>query len=224
MKLNVPELELIMKTELFHGVPQTVLMKIINAYDCTTEDFKKGDIVFSPDRFTRCLGIVLSGRLRVTKENADDRPIVMSTLSAGKLFGAAALFNDETQYATHIRALEPCRILFVSERLIKRAIEREPKIAENYIRYLSERILFLNRKIYSLTAGTAEQKLAGFLLDNLTESAYSELPMNKLADALNMSRASLYRAMDTLTQSGAIIKNGKEICISNIEVLKSYIK
>ncbi len=224
MKLNTDELELVMKTELFHGVPQTVLLKIINAHDCTVEDYKKGEIVFSPDSFSRCLGIVLNGRLRVTKDNADNRPIVMSTLSEGKLFGAAALFNEEAQYATQIKALEPCRILFLSQRLIKRAIEREPKLAENYIRYLSERILFLNRKIYSLTAGTAEQRLAGFLLDNLTEGAYSELPMNRLADALNMSRASLYRGMDTLTQSGAIIKDGKAICISNAEALKSYIK
>lgn len=224
MELTNCELELIMTTELFHSVPQTVLLKIINAYDCTIESFKKGDIVFSPDSFSRSLGIVLDGRLRVTKDNADNRPIVMSTLSKGQLFGAAALFNEETQYVTQIKAIEPCRILFFSQRLVKRAIEREPKIAENYIRYLSERILFLNRKIYSLTAGTAEQRLAGFLLDNLTEGAYSELPMNRLADALNMSRASLYRAMDTLTLSGAIIKNGKALCINDAEALRSYIK
>lgn len=221
MKLNDAEIELVMKTELFRGLPRSVLMRIIAVSDCTVEEYSKNDIVFSKTSFTRSLGIVLGGKLRVTKENADKRPIVMSTLQSGSLFGAAALFNSQGEYVTQITAIEHSRILFLPQRLIKRMIEREPEIAENYIRYLSERILFLNRKIYFLTAGTAEQRLASFLLDNLSEGEYSEMPMpmHRLADALNMSRASLYRAFDLLIESGAVLKQGKLVCISNAELL-----
>ncbi len=221
MKLNDAEIELVMKTELFRGSPRSMLMRIIAVSDCTVEEYSKNDIVFSKTSFTRSLGIVLGGKLRVTKENADKRPIVMSTLQSGSLFGAAALFNSQGEYVTQITAIEHSRILFLPQRLIKRMIEREPEIAENYIRYLSERILFLNRKIYFLTAGTAEQRLASFLLDNLSEGEYSEMPMpmHRLADALNMSRASLYRAFDLLIESGAVSKQGKLVCISNAEHL-----
>ena len=210
-----------MKTELFRGSPRSVLMRILAVSDCTVGEYSKNDIVFSKTSFTRSLGIVLGGKLRVIKENADKRPIVMSTLQSGSLFGAAALFNSQGEYVTQITAIEHSRILFLPQRLIKRMIEREPEIAENYIRYLSERILFLNRKIYFLTAGTAEQRLASFLLDNLSEGEYSEMPMpmHRLADALNMSRASLYRAFDLLIESGAVSKQGKLVCISNAELL-----
>lgn len=221
MKLNDAEIELVMKTELFRGSPRSVLMRILAVSDCTVGEYSKNDIVFSKTSFTRSLGIVLGGKLRVIKENADKRPIVMSTLQSGSLFGAAALFNSQGEYVTQITAIEHSRILFLPQRLIKRMIEREPEIAENYIRYLSERILFLNRKIYFLTAGTAEQRLASFLLDNLSEGEYSEMPMpmHRLADALNMSRASLYRAFDLLIESGAVSKQGKLVCISNAERL-----
>ncbi len=221
MKLNDAEIELVMKTELFRGSPRSVLMRILAVSDCTVGEYSKNDIVFSKTSFTRSLGIVLGGKLRVIKENADKRPIVMSTLQSGSLFGAAALFNSQGEYVTQITAIEHSRILFLPQRLIKRMIEREPEIAENYIRYLSERILFLNRKIYFLTAGTAEQRLASFLLDNLSEGEYTEMPMpmHRLADALNMSRASLYRAFDLLIESGAVSKQGKLVCISNAELL-----
>ena len=221
MKLNDAEIELVMKTELFRGSPRSVLMRILAVSDCTVGEYSKNDIVFSKTSFTSSLGIVLGGKLRVIKENADKRPIVMSTLQSGSLFGAAALFNSQGEYVTQITAIEHSRILFLPQRLIKRMIEREPEIAENYIRYLSERILFLNRKIYFLTAGTAEQRLASFLLDNLSEGEYSEMPMpmHRLADALNMSRASLYRAFDLLIESGAVSKQGKLVCISNAELL-----
>lgn len=225
MKLNETEMELVLKTELFRGSPPSVLTRILAVSDCTAADYEKNDVVYDKTNFSRSLGIVLDGRLRVTKENADMRPIVMSTLQRGALFGAAALFNSEPEYATKITAIERSRVLFLPQRLIKRMIEREPDIAENYIRYLSERILFLNRKIYFLTAGTAEQRLAGFLLDNLAVGEYSEMPMpmHRLADALNMSRASLYRAFDELTESGAVSKQGKLVCINNAELLKNLL-
>lgn len=223
MKLNEIETELVSKTELFRGSPPSVLTRILAVSDCTATEYEKNEVVYDKTNFYRSLGIVLEGRLRVTKENADKRPIVMSTLQRGAMFGAAALFNSEPEYATKITAIERSRVLFLPQRLIKRMIEREPDIAENYIRYLSERILFLNRKIYFLTAGTAEQRLAGFLLDNLAVGEFSEMPMtmHRLADALNMSRASLYRAFDELTASGAVSKQGKLVCINNAELLKN---
>ena len=223
MKLNEIETELVSKTELFRGSPPSVLTRILAVSDCTAAEYEKNEVVYDKTNFYRSLGIVLEGRLRVTKENADKRPIVMSTLQRGAIFGAAALFNSEPEYATKVTAIERSRVLFLPQRLIKRMIEREPDIAENYIRYLSERILFLNRKIYFLTAGTAEQRLAGFLLDNLAVGEFSEMPMtmHRLADALNMSRASLYRAFDELTASGAVSKQGKLVCINNAELLKN---
>lgn len=223
MKLNEIETELVSKTELFRGSPPSVLTRILAVSDCTVAEYEKNEVVYDKTNFYRSLGIVLEGRLRVTKENADKRPIVMSTLQRGAMFGAAALFNSEPEYATKITAIERSRVLFLPQRLVKRMIEREPDIAENYIRYLSERILFLNRKIYFLTAGTAEQRLAGFLLDNLAVGEFSEMPMtmHRLADALNMSRASLYRAFDELMASGAVSKQGKLVCINNAELLKN---
>ena len=223
MKLNEIETELVSKTELFRGLPPSVLTRILAVSDCTAAEYEKNEVVYDKTNFYRSLGIVLEGKLRVTKENADKRPIVMSTLQRGAIFGAAALFNSEPEYATKITAIDRSRVLFLPQRLVKRMIEREPDIAENYIRYLSERILFLNRKIYFLTAGTAEQRLAGFLLDNLAVGEFSEMPMtmHRLADALNMSRASLYRAFDELTASGAVSKQGKLVCINNAELLKN---
>lgn len=223
MKLNEIETELVSKTELFRGLPPSVLTRILAVSDCTAAEYEKNEVVYDKTNFYRSLGIVLEGRLRVTKENADKRPIVMSTLQRGAMFGAAALFNSEPEYATKVTAIERSRVLFLPQWLVKRMIEREPDIAENYIRYLSERILFLNRKIYFLTAGTAEQRLAGFLLDNLAVGEFSEMPMtmHRLADALNMSRASLYRAFDELTASGAVSKQGKLVCINNAELLKN---
>ena len=50
------------------------------------------------------------------------------------------------------------------------------------------------------------------------------MPLNMLSLALNVSRASLYRAFDSLTQDGVIEKEGKKVCINNAERLKKYMR
>ena len=199
MKLSAAQMNLLRQTSLFYAVPETTIEKIAASDDCEIKQYEKFSLVYGKTEFSRSLGIVLFGN-----------------------FGAAALFNDETEYATDITALCESEIIFFSQRLVGRMMRFEPRIADNYVKYLSERILFLNRKIYLLSSGTAEQRLASFLLDNVPEGSMSELPMplNMLSLALNVSRASLYRAFDSLTQDGVIEKEGKKVCINNAERLK----
>lgn len=222
---NLEDFELVMRTELFRGTGEGSLQRIINVSGYELSTFSKDEVVYSPTDFKRSLGIILEGQLRVTKENAEGREIVMSTLHKGAMFGAAALFNSELEFQTKISAIEESRVIFFPQRIMVRLIEREPKIAENYIKYLSERILFLNKKIYFLTSGTAEQRLSSFLLNNLSEFDETRLPMamTDIAASLNISRASLYRAMDSILDSGAVVKNGKAFRIADIEKLCEFI-
>lgn len=226
MKLSAMQLTLLQQTGIFYTVPVSTIEKIAASPDCELKSYKKGQLIYSKTEFSRSLGVVLSGSLRVTKGNAGGHAMIMSTLGSASLFGAAALFNDEPEYATDISALCDTEILFFAQRLVQRMMRFEPQIAENYIKYLSERILFLNKKIYFLSSGTAEQRLASFLLDNLPAGQSAELPMplNKLALALNVSRASLYRAFDALADTGAIVKDGKNVCINDAERLKKYMR
>lgn len=226
MELNSTQLAFLQQTSIFYAVPLSTIKKITASPDCEVRSYKKGQLVYSKTNFSRSLGIILSGNLRVTKGNAGGHSMIMSTLGPQSMFGAAALFNDEPEYATDINALCDSEIVFFAQRLVRRMMRFEPQIAENYIKYLSERILFLNKKIYLLGSGTAEQRLACFLLDNLPAGQLSELPMplNKLPLALNVSRASLYRAFDALTNEGAIVKDGKSVCIIDAERLKKYMR
>jgi len=219
------DVSVMMSVELFRGAPESVLQRILNVSGYEYRTYARGETVYGRLNFERSLGIILEGEISVSKENADGKRMIMNTLGRGEMFGAAALFNTEKEYAVELRALSPSRVILFSQRIVKRLIEREPVIAENYIRYLSERILFLNKKLYFLTAGTAEQRLSSYLINNLSEYDETALPMSmtSLAMSLNISRASLYRAMDVMLSSGAIVKNGSRYRINDIGKLCEYI-
>lgn len=219
------DVSVIMTSWLFRGVPESMLRRVLSASGYEHRSYARGETVYGRLEFERSLGIVLDGELSVTKENADGHRMIMNTLKVGDMFGAAALFNSEKEYAVELGALSDCRVILFSQRIVQRLFEREPRVAENYIRYLSDRILFLNKKLYFLTSGTAEQRLSSYLINNLSEHDENALPvsMTRLAQSLNISRASLYRAMDAMLGTGAVIKNGSLYRIGDIDKLCEFI-
>lgn len=226
MKLSANDIDILMHSELFHGTAETVLTKMAAGTDCEIIHYDKGDVIYSKTCFKRSLGIILDGTVKVYKESSDGHCILFNTLCRGDMFGAAALFNEEKEYVTELRAARSCRVIFFSQRLITRGIERDSRFAENYIKYLSDRVRFLNKKLFSLTGGTAEQRLSQYLLDNLCEDELRTLPlsMTQLSSELNISRASLYRAFDSLIESGVIEKSGRKIRIADTAGLERKTK
>jgi len=219
--LTEGEKRIVLSLPLFCGVPKEISEKLLSSHGCAARDFGRGEVVYDHENFKKALAVLLSGRLQVSKKTADGGELIMSALYPPSLFGAAALFNDSGTYASVITAKEDSRVLFLPRAPLLSAMKESPTFAENYIRYLSERIEFLNRRIMRLTAGTAEQRLAGFLLDNLPgeTGAARSLPMTDTAKALNMGRASLYRAMERLEKIGAIEKSKDGIIVKNKKIL-----
>ena len=177
---------------------------------------EKGESVYAPKRFRRCLGVVLRGRVQVRRES-----LLMSTLSAGDVFGAAALFTDGGDYPATITALTRCEALLIPEESVRRLLRECGPFAEDYAAYLSGRIRFLSQRLEAVSDPSAEGKLARYLLaaggDSLT------LPAAALCQRLGVGRATLYRAFETLEGAGAIAREGKTIRILRREALEQVL-
>jgi len=104
-------------------------------------------------------------------------------------------------------------------------LQKDRAFRMNYIRFLSERICFLNTKIACFTAGSPERKLASFLLSGCPDGSdrYSLIiNANSLSEMLNVGRASLYRAFEKMEADGLITKDGKQITVPDKNILKQH--
>lgn len=213
--LSRREWELLSGCALFQGCGREELTLALEDEGCTLCAYESGRVVYQPDRFSRCLGIVLCGGLRVTRDS-----LAISVLSPGDLFGAAALFNDRPDYAATLTACAPSRVLLLSQPLVSRLMDASPWIRDNYVRYLSGRIRFLSGRIRSLAAEGAEGKLKQHLLTTLSPAQPRlTCPATELAQRLGISRASLYRAFDTLEEQGLICREGRSIVVPDFSAL-----
>lgn len=192
---------------LFHGLSDTECAARL-AQAGAPEQFRRGEVIYSTTQFRRAVGVVTSGTVRVFRHGA-----VLNRLERGGVFGVAALYDEEEEYVTEVRAASACEVQFFSQELLDRWMREDFRLAENYIRFLSDRIRFLNRRIAAFTGGAADERLLAFLRGRADEDGVVTLSMSmtELSRALDIGRSSLYRSLELLEQDGTIRRQGKQI-------------
>ena len=218
--LSAEQLQTLRDCHLFHNVDVQWLLSALNDPRCFIQFYQKSALICGGQSFERRLGILLSGRIRVSRTNHDGKHMPVSLQTAGAMFGMAVLFCDASVFPTELHSEDRCEILYIKESLLLELMQHKFEIAENYIRYLSGRILFLNNKIAGLSAGDSTHKLAQWLsTHNSTSIALP--PISRLAQELNIGRASLYRALETLEQANTIRRDGKNIILLDLAQLQT---
>jgi CRP-like cAMP-binding protein len=200
---------------LFAGMDETTLSEMVSDARAERAVFSPGQTIYTPDLYRKSLAVLLNGRAEVRKTSAG-HTVILNRLTAPALFGAAILFQDGARYVSEITALTACTILFLPQELLTDYMRRDFTLVENYLRFLSERIRFLNRKIDGFTQASAEGRLAWYLLDLAGQEAGEvclPVSLQKLASVLNLGRASLYRALDSLIESRLIERDGRLVKI-----------
>ncbi len=174
----------------------------------------KGDTIYTPHTAKRALALILGGHVRVWQGR-----VVMNDLFSGDVFGVAALFGSDADYPSTVVAESACRILYIPQETVVAWMKTVPQVAENYVRFLSDRIRFLNLRLSTLTAGQADGKLWRYLLAHRDENGVVTVTdgMADLAERLDMGRSSLYRSLDALTEAGRIRRERKKIIILKTE-------
>ena len=192
---------------LFTGTDEDAFKNALYSDECCIESFFPGEAISDGG-----IGVILSGSLKVMSQSGKSR-LIMRFLSHGEIFGVSALFSSDG-YATELYSVSESRVAFFSQAFMEQIMSADYSVAENYIRFLSGRIRFLNRKIACLAAGTVEESLVLHLLDSGGSSLYVE-SFSSLAELIGVGRASLYRALDKLESDGLIARSLHEITILN---------
>ena len=205
---------------LFKNTDKTVLVKWLAEHVQAPVEAKKDEDVSSATQ--RCLGILLQGQLEIHSAD-NEKNVILRTLNAPAVFGAASLFCEGKPPFSQIKVKSTCSLLFVSLEAVQALLAKDEGFRNAYLSFLSDRVRFLNRKIQCFTAGSAERKLALWLISEDQQTIVLPSAISSLAEMLDLGRASLYRALDKLEGEGLISRSGKTITvISQEKILRKY--
>lgn len=225
-KCNQTTLDFLLTLPLFKGADREKLKSGIESGCFVCNTYSSGEMIYSPEESEKRLILFQSGEASVYSAD-ESRSLLLRTLGAGKTVGVANLFSEES-FVSRVIADKKCETVEITANDFGKILVQDSAILYNYVAFLSNKISYLNKKIVCLTAGSAERRLAIYLDSHSNEigsdSFALPIPMNALAEMLNLGRASLYRAADKLEADGFIKRDGKNITlVSKEQMLTKYI-
>ena len=179
--------------------------------------FSAGDDVYEPQNII----VILKGSVAVIKQTGDKK-LLMRTLSDGGVSGVASLFSEDSASVSSLIAQRSTEALYINQDAISELLKTNGEFAMKYVEFLTSRIRFLNSRIKAYTSGSAQSKLAYHLMmsyESVSGEVKLSVSMSRLAEILDIGRASLYRAIDDLTRNGVIRKSERKIEIIDNEKL-----
>ena len=207
---------------LFSRLSSESLEIILQKYKFKTLEYKRGEVILSDENNGENLYFVLDGECEILRRKADGQSISLNVLKTGESFGILAVFGTLEQFPTEVVARKYARVIQIEKKQVMRLVRRYPRISMNVINFLAQRVAFLNEKIATFSSDSITEKLARFILNEMKTEGNSDFIFNlkKCSEIIHAGRASVYRAIDSLSTLGIIKYENKKITVLDINGLE----
>ena len=181
-------------SELFRGLDPSLVRRGF------VLSFRRSDEVSETQNGIECVGVILSGSLTV--EAAEGSSV--SVMKRGGEFGICNIFVRESM-PTKLRARVASRILFIPKEEFARLLGADSGLMYRYVKLCNEKMLYLADRLRLVSIPDCTERLLCYLNSKAQDGCVRlGLPKDELARQLGISRASLFRAFNSLEAAGKI--------------------
>jgi CRP-like cAMP-binding protein len=200
------------RSPLFQGVSEEELGSLAKCLGCMFKAYGKGETVYRAGDFVRELGLALSGRLHLVKEDAWGNSNIIAELGAGEMFAEAVVCGGLGVLPVTVVAAADTEVCFMD---FQRVISTCPSacvfhtlLIRNMIGVFARKNIMLAGKMEHITRRTTRGKLLSYLSEQarLRGGRSFEIPFDRqeLADYLSVERSALSAEMSRLKAEGII--------------------
>jgi len=222
MNLNIKILE---KVSLFSGMKAADIESILECLDSKERMYGKHQCIIQAGDEVPALGIVITGRVQVIKEDILGNRMLVAGLGPADIFAESLASAGAKSSPVSVYANEDTTILWL---YIKRLIctcsancHYHSLLIENLLQLLAKKNLFLNNKMELLSKRTIREKIMTFLLSEGKEQNSSSFDItmnrNEMAEYLCVDRSAMSRELSKLQEEGIILyrKNHFKILVDS---------
>lgn len=215
------------KNLLFKNIESDQIIDLMNWLKPTISRYQSGEfIAFSGDVMTN-IGVLVSGKINISKDTASGDVMIISKLKEGDLFGEVAALSGLGKAPVNVIAKTDCIVVFLNPAnfLSKKdcTCDSYSQFIQNAIMTLARKAYRLNKKIDYLVIKSLRGRICAYLSDAYRERNSTEirLPFNRndFAEFLYVSRPSLSRELSRMRDEGIIVFKGNNIKILDLETV-----
>ena len=206
--------DLLANVDLFGDLTPEELQQLADA--STTEELRRGDVLFHEDDEADTLYVVIEGRIAIAKRSIDGRESVVALMEAGDLFGEMSLFEPLGRSA-EARALEPSQVLAIGFAPIRGVYERRPELLWGVVELLAGRVRSMDVALADSVFLDVTGRTAKRLVEMASGADEFTLPVTQeeLAAMVGASRERVNKAIASFVRLGWIEQSERRYRILN---------
>ncbi len=209
MKIELHKLVLL---PLFTGIREENLSTMLACMGSFQKSYKRDEIILLESNEVRTVGVILSGKVHMIKEDAEGDQTLLVTMKENELFGESFSCGSNLFAQVSFRAATDCTVLFLPFYKIIHSCEmRCPfhhRMIENMVQLISDKNVQLMQKIEVISKKTLRGKILAYLRSQAPEddSLRFSIPLGRLelADYLCADRSALTRELAHMKSDGLI--------------------
>jgi len=198
--------------KLFNDIDSSNLPHMMGCIGSYEKDYDKDEIIVLAGEPIECIGIVLTGRVAIVKEDIHGRRHLKAKVGPKQEFAHSIVASKASESPVTVIAEVKTRVLFLPYKKVLKTCSSacgfHHQLIDNLILSLANSNMRMDRKIEYLSSKTTHDKILKYFGDlyRKTNKTIIEIPLNKtdLADFLVVERSVLSRELSKMKKEGIL--------------------
>lgn len=201
--------EVLTRMSLFEGCEAEALHQLLREAPNSLRIYKEGEYIARQGDACRSLFILMKGNVKTQMENAEGKQLTIDWIKAPDILAPAFIYASENRFPVNVEATELCEVLVMDRTRFEAFMHAQPAVMRNFIAIISDRSLFLSRKLNEFALQSLKSRLLNYL--QMHGGIHNQ---QEVAFILGVARPSLARALSELIADGKITMTGKQVVLN----------
>ena len=145
-------------------------------------------------------------------ENAEGKQLTIDRIKAPDILAPAFIYASENRFPVNVEATELCEVLVMDRARFEEFMHAQPAVMRNFIATISDRSLFLSRKLNEFALQSLKSRLLNYL--KMHGGIHNQ---QEVSFILGVARPSLARALSELIAEGKVTMSGKQVILHSAD-------
>lgn len=191
----------LLRISLFKGMNETDVIEFLYGTPNNLRRYKTGDSVVRQGDLCRGIYILVSGCVRCSMSGDNGKEITVDEMTGPCVLASVFIFATENYFPANVEALTPCELHIVGKTRFLEFMYKYPVVFENFLRDISDRGVFLSKKVNEFALQNLKTRILAYL-----EKNHNIHNQREVAQRLGVTRPSLVRALSELMAENKIKK------------------
>lgn len=201
-----------MNSPLFSGIQPDELKTMLGCIGYHISHFQKGEMIAFEEENIRHVGIILSGKVDMIKEDLWGNKTMLVRIGRDEVFGETFACGDDNVSVVSFIVSEDAKILFLPFDKVMHSCTMacvfHHQLIENMVRIIANKNRDLMRKVEVISKKSLREKILAYLSiqAQMHQSGYFEIPLGRVewAEYLCADRSALTRELVKMKEEGLI--------------------